>query len=104
MLKGAPGLNDRQRAIIGRALRNPEAQFTIRYHKTNHGIAYPTARRDFLELVEKGYLTVEQRGKAFIFVPSNELEEKFSDATTLARLRGLTVDKSLNVSELILTK
>lgn len=78
MLKKDPLLNDRQRGILGRALRRPDAEFTIRYHKTNHGIAYPTARRDFLELVEKGYLAFQQRGKAFVFTPSSGLNEMFA--------------------------
>lgn len=94
MLKNDPQLNDRQRSIVGRALRNAEAEFTIRYHKNNHGIAYPTARRDFLELVDKGYLELNQRGKTFVFTPVVGLREIFSDAETLARLRGFAVDKS----------
>lgn len=94
MLKKDLELNDRQRAILGRALRKPEAEFTIRYHKNNHRIAYPTGRRDFLELVDKGYLTVEQRGKAFVFMPSRGLQEMFTDAQTLARLQGFAVNKA----------
>lgn len=91
MLKKDHDLNDRQRAILGRALRKPEAEFTIRYHKTNHGIAYPTARRDFLELVNLGYLALEQRGKQFVFTPTRRLQEMFT-APSLARLRGFAVD------------
>lgn len=94
MLKKDPQLNDRQRAILGRALRNPEAEFAIRYHKNNHRIAYPTARRDFLELVDKGYLNLEQRGRGFVFTPVDGLQEMFSDKETLARLREFAVDKS----------
>ena len=91
LLKKDLDLNDRQRAILGRALRKPEAEFTIRYHKTNHGIAYPTARGDFLQLVEKGYLDMRQRGKVFVFTPSQRLQGLFTDAPSLARLRGFTV-------------
>ncbi len=87
-------LNDRQRSILGRALRKPEAEFTIRYHKNNHRIAYPTARRDFLELVDKGYFTLNQRGKAFVFTPSYGLQEMFTDTETLTRLRGFAVNKT----------
>ncbi len=94
MLKKDIHLNDRQRSILGRALRKSEAEFTIRYHKNNHGIAYPTARRDFLELVDKGYLTQEQRGKAFFFTPSYGLQAMFTNPETLARLQGYAVDKS----------
>jgi Fic family protein len=92
MLKKDVDLNDRQRAILGRALRKPEAEFTIRYHKTNHGIAYPTARGDFLQLVEKGYLDVHLRGKVLVFTASRRLQEVFADGPSLARLSGFTVD------------
>jgi hypothetical protein len=92
MLKKDLDLNDRQRAILGRALRKPEAEFTIRYHKTNHGIAYPTARGDFLQLVEKGYLDMHLRGKVLVFTASRRLQEMFADAPSLARLSGFTVD------------
>lgn len=74
VLKADPYLNERQRTILGRALRDPDSEFSIRYHKTNHGIAYPTARRDFMELVDKEYLSVEQRGRAFVFLPGPGLQ------------------------------
>jgi hypothetical protein len=45
------------------------------YHQTNSGIHYTTARRDLLELHEKGYLVMEQRGKAFVFAPGPRLDE-----------------------------
>jgi len=92
MLKKDRFLNDRQRGILGRALRKPDAEFTIRYHKTNHGIAYPTARRDFLDLVEKGYLVLHQRGKVFVFTPAENLAEALAlspgDSRRAANLRG----------------
>jgi hypothetical protein len=91
MLKKDHDLNERQRAILGRALRKPDAEFTLRYHKTNHGIAYPTARRDFMKLVDMGYLTQEQQGKRFVFTPTSRLQELFP-APSLARLRGFAVD------------
>ena len=92
MLKKDLDLNDRQRAILGRALRKPEAEFTIRYHKTNHAIAYPTARRDFLQLVDRGYLTLKKQGKRFVFIASRRLQEMVTDAPSLARLHGFAVD------------
>lgn len=75
LLRGESQLNQRQRAIVGRAFRNPDAEFRIRYHQKNHGIHYTTARRDLLELVEEGYLIVEQIGKAFVFRRGPRLEE-----------------------------
>ena len=68
-------LNHRQRSIIARALREPTAEFRIRHHRTNHRVAYATARADLLELVDKGYLDCERRSRAFIFVPSPSLRK-----------------------------
>lgn len=79
VLRRDPALNQRQRSILARALRDPHAEFRIRYHKTNHNIAYATARRDLIELEEKGYLQSVLRGKAFVFAPSPTLTD------TLAR-------------------
>lgn len=70
-----PLLNQRQRSILARALRSPEAEFRIRYHQRNHNIHYTTARRDLLELKDKGYLAMEQRGKAFVFFRGGRLDE-----------------------------
>jgi Fic family protein len=69
-------LNHRQRSILGRALRNPQAEFRIRYHKTKHNIAYATARADLMKLAEMGYLVQEQRGKAFVFVAHPDLKSR----------------------------
>ena len=82
VLRKDPLLNQRQRAILARALRVPDAEFNIRYHKRNHNVAYTTARRDLLELVEKGYLSMEQRGKAFIFAAAPKLQELVRERAT----------------------
>lgn len=73
IMRRDPELNQRQRSIVSRALRNPQATFRIAYHRTNHNIAYATARRDLVELEERGYLKSELRGKAFVFLPSDSL-------------------------------
>ncbi len=75
ILRHEPLLNQRQRSILARALRSPKAEFRIRYHQTNHNVAYTTARRDLLELQEKGYLDMELRGKAFVFLRGARLDE-----------------------------
>ena len=75
LLQRDPELNHRQRSVLGRALRNPQAEFRIAYHKTTHSIVYATARADLLELVERGYLEQQTRGRAFVFVPRPRLRE-----------------------------
>ncbi|MEC4184687.1 hypothetical protein VJ918_07690 [Adlercreutzia sp. R21] len=71
-------LNRRQCTIVNYALRNPEAEMTIRYHQTNHRIAYATARADYLGLVEKGYLRQSYRGNAMVFTLDPTLLERLS--------------------------
>jgi Fic family protein len=75
ILREVPLLNQRQRSILARALRDPEAEFHIRYHSTNHNIHYTTARRDLFNLQERGLLVIEQRGKAFVFLRGRQLDE-----------------------------
>jgi len=70
-----PLLNARQRTVLARALRDPDAEFRIRYHQSNHNIHYATARRDLVELHEKGYLTMELRGKTHVFTRGRRLDE-----------------------------
>lgn len=75
-----PELNQRQRSILSRAMRNPQATFRIAYHRTNHNIAYATARRDLIALEDRGYLRSELRGKALVFLPSESLAELVDQA------------------------
>ncbi len=75
MLSSDARFNHRQRSILARALRTPLAEFHIRYHQEKHRISYATARRDLVELSEAGYLRAEQRGKAFVFIADEGVEE-----------------------------
>lgn len=75
LLQQDPLINHRQRSILGRALRDPTAEFRIAYHKNTHNVVYATARADLLELVEKGYLTMAKSGRAHVFVPREDLRE-----------------------------
>jgi len=72
-IEAAPDLNYRQRAILGRALEDPDAEFRIREHQTANRVVYQTARSDLLELESRGYLRRVTKGKAFVFVPAGAL-------------------------------
>lgn len=74
-------LNARQRSVLARALRDEDAEFYTRYHQTTHNIHYATARRDLIELHEKGYLNMELRGKAYVFTRGPKLEELATTST-----------------------
>ena len=73
LVQADPELNYRQRSILGRGLRDPEAEFRISYHRDTHNVVYATARADLLGLVERGYLKMSQRGREFIFTPRPNL-------------------------------
>ena len=71
-------LNYRQRSILSRALVKPETEFRIREHQTANKVVYQTARADLLDLEERGYLRRVIRGKAYVFVPAENLAERLS--------------------------
>lgn len=75
-------LNYRQRSVLSRALVQPDAEFRIAEHQKTHKVVYQTARADLLDLVERGYLHMEQRGKAFVFVPVSDLQRRIAENGT----------------------
>ncbi len=74
-LRGAKGLNARQRAILDHAIRHPTQQYTFESHQGAHGISYQTARTDLLGLSERGFLT-DLRGRPRTFVPARDLRRR----------------------------
>lgn len=76
ILQHDPDLNHRQRSILGRAIKEPGSEFLIAYHKTKHNVVYATARADLLELVDRGYLVMKKRSRAFVFVPTDNLLDR----------------------------
>jgi Fic family protein len=75
-LEHDPRVNYRQRSVLAHALAHPEIEFRIREHQTTHNVVYATARADLIDLVERGYLRQDQRGKAFVFLPTPDLAER----------------------------
>lgn len=80
-MRGVPGLNHRQLAILSDALRNPDTFFTFAGQKRLHRVAYQSARTDLLGLEARGLLKKEQVGRTFEFCPVDGLED---------RIRGLS--------------
>lgn len=80
LLQQDPSINHRQRSVLGRALRNPTTEFRIAQHKTTHSVVYATARADLLDLVERGYLEMVTRGRAFVFVPAPGMRARLEKA------------------------
>ncbi len=77
-LRGAEGLNHRQRALLQHALAHRDAVYTIRSHRNSHGVAYATARGDLCGLTEKGLLERKKVGREFVFLPSPDIAEKLT--------------------------
>jgi len=77
-LRSAPILNYRQRVLLGHALRHPRHRYTIQSHRVSHNVVYQTARRDLLELAERGLLDAAKIGRTWHFTPADDLEKKLS--------------------------
>lgn len=75
-LRRHPGINHRQLALIGRALRRPDDVYTIRSHQNTFGVTYPTAYRDLNDLHAKGLLERHRAGREHRFFPAPEQIEQ----------------------------
>jgi Fic family protein len=71
-------LNHRQLALLGHALRHPDARYTVESHRRSHGVSLQTARTDLQGLANKGLLESRRMGKAFRFSPAPDLEKKLN--------------------------
>lgn len=76
LLRRVTDLNERQYGLLAEALRGPEKVFTIAQHRKESRVVYQTARTDLLGLVERGFFQSQKRGKRFIFIPHQDLNEK----------------------------
>ncbi len=86
-MRGVPGLNHRQFAILSNALRDPDTYFTFAGQKRLHQVAYQSARTDLLGLEALGLLKKTQVGRTFEFWPVDGLE---------GRIRSLSASVSTN--------
>ncbi len=73
LLRRAEGLNHRQLALLGHALRHADARYSIASHRRSHDVVYETARTDLLDLEKRGYMRKTKIGRALCFIPSPAL-------------------------------
>jgi Fic family protein len=73
LLKKTSNFNRRQLALLGNAIRTPEAVYTFQTHASSHGVTHETARNDLLPLVETGLLQQRRQGRQYLFTPPNDL-------------------------------
>jgi len=69
-------LNHRQIALLGHALRRPNATYRVEGHRKSHDVTYDTARTDLLELAELRLLEKSRVGRAFVFASPANLSER----------------------------
>ncbi|MEM1027289.1 MAG: Fic family protein [Planctomycetota bacterium] len=76
LLHGKTDLNHRQRAMLGHALRHPHKAYDTESHQTSHRVSYQTARTDLTNLVTRGLVTQNRRGRTDFFTPVADLANK----------------------------
>ena len=74
-----PGLNHRQRALLGHALRHPGYRYTYQSHRTSHGVVLQTARTDLLDLMSQGLLEGGVEGRQRVFISPDGLGARLKD-------------------------
>lgn len=72
-------MNHRQMAVLNRAMKSPDAIFTIESHRGAHNVTYDTARTDLLKLDELGLLEKAKSGRAFVFMAADDLKKKLKN-------------------------
>jgi len=76
-LKRSTDLNHRQLAVLAHAIRHPDAEYTIRSHRTSHAVAYATARADLFRLADLGLLERRRAGRrSYLFWPPPDLTDR----------------------------
>ncbi|HPS36592.1 MAG TPA: Fic family protein, partial [Candidatus Omnitrophota bacterium] len=69
-------LNERQREILFRAIKDPDTVFTVKGHMRMTDVVYETARKDLQDLVEAGFLEMKAQQKEYYFIPVAGLTSK----------------------------
>ena len=73
LIKGSPDFNHRQLALLGNAVREPDAAYSFNSHAASHGVTHETARTDLRALVAKGLLEPHRQGRKYVFTPAPHL-------------------------------
>ncbi len=67
LLERSDGLDHRQLALLGDALRHPEDSYSYQGHATEHRVTHETARNDLLDLEAHGLLVRRKTGRRYAF-------------------------------------
>lgn len=75
-----PSINNRQRALLGHALWNPEAVYTYQGHAASHAASRGTARNDLVALSDLGLLKRALDGKQTVFTVPPDLTDRLQES------------------------
>jgi len=75
VIRGSGSYNYRQLALLSHALRNLDAEYTIRAHRVSHNVSQNTSRTDLMELQEKGLLEKRTIGNTAHFFVGERLRK-----------------------------
>lgn len=78
---GRAELNRRQLELVLYALRHPESEFTTSSHQRAQGLDPHTARADLTGLAEQGFLRKHRIGRAYVFYPADDLDQRIAGLT-----------------------
>ena len=81
MIANADGLNHRQLALLGDALRHPDDVYSYQGHATSHRVTHETARHDLLDLGRRGLLVRRKTGRRHTFVAVPDLTRALEAAS-----------------------
>lgn len=79
LLKDKTEFNRRQLDLLGHALRNPGALYTVESHRSSHNVTKQTARTDLQKLEKRQLLARGMLGKAYYFVSPEDLPDRLRD-------------------------
>jgi Fic family protein len=80
LLRGSSNFNHRQLALLGDALRTPDATYGLKTHAAAYGVTHETARSDLLSLVDRGLLERRRQGRSYVFTPPPDLTQRLKSA------------------------
>ena len=76
LLRSSEHFNHRQLALLGNALRAPDAQYSFQGHAASHGVTHETARNDLIPLAKMGLLERRRHGRRYSFTSPADLGKR----------------------------
>ena len=80
LIRGSARFNHRQLALLGDAVRRPDAVYTFASHAASHDVTHETARSDLADLTQRGLLDQEKSGRKYVFLPAADLSGRLKGA------------------------